>query len=228
LVRSLDHRDVCALALHDSADRDFRDEHAGGAVAFLHDRRSVATRADEADERIAAAFGVVGVRLRRLGRGGRRRSRTLDRRCRRDRRLRSRRRRILRRGWPWRRGRRRWLLRCGRGCRRFLSRRLRRRCRLRLLCGRGRRARLLRRRAGGGEREDAHDYVFAAPGFAGVLAAGFSSSTKVVAVHEAEIVNAGVGLSLPLMSTLLMLTMRVNLPTRSKKSARLWYVPSSW
>ena len=54
-----------------------------------------------------------------------------------------------------------------------------------------------------------------------------SSSTKVVAVALAVIVEFAAGLSLPLMSSPLMLTMRVNLPTRSKKIARLWYVPSS-
>ena len=51
--------------------------------------------------------------------------------------------------------------------------------------------------------------------------AGLSSSTNVVATQVAVIVEFGSGLSLPLTSSPLMFTMRVNLPTRSKKIARL-------
>ena len=43
----------------------------------------------------------------------------------------------------------------------------------------------------------------------------------------AVIVEFGSGFVFPWMSTPVMFTIRVNLPTRSKKIARLWYVPSS-
>ena len=64
----------------------------------------------------------------------------------------------------------------------------------------------------------------AAPGFArhGFGGVGLSSNTNVVATHVAEIVEFGSGLSLPfIVERSLMLTIRVNLPTRSKKIARL-------
>ena len=52
--------------------------------------------------------------------------------------------------------------------------------------------------------------------------AGASSSTKVVATQVAVIVAfVSPALSFPLTSTPVMFTMRVNLPTRSKKVARL-------
>ena len=55
----------------------------------------------------------------------------------------------------------------------------------------------------------------------GPFGAGLSSSTKVVATHVAVIVAFGSGLSLPFTSSPLILTIRVNFPTRSKKTARL-------
>ena len=66
-----------------------------------------------------------------------------------------------------------------------------------------------------------------AAGFSRPCRPGLSSSTNVVATQVAVIVEFGSGLSLPSTSSALMFTMRVNLPTRSKKIARLWYVPSS-
>src|SRR5439155_13515130 len=90
------------------------------------------------------------------------------------------------------------------------------------------------------EREGDHGYAplpgvaGAAPGAAprapGFAAVGLSSSTNVVATHVAVMVafeSRLVVLSLPLTSSAEMFTMRVNLPTRSKNVARLWYEPSS-
>src|SRR5262245_7734212 len=61
-------------------------------------------------------------------------------------------------------------------------------------------------------------FAGAAPGLGG---AGLSSSTNVVATQVAVMVEFGVGRSLPFTDRSVMLTMRVNLPTRSKNSARL-------
>src|SRR5436190_8229121 len=87
-----------------------------------------------------------------------------------------------------------------------------------------------REQRGGGEaNQRSHDqapFVPAAPGFAPAFA-GLSRSTNVVATHDAVMVDVGVGLSFPFRVKPLMLTMRVNLPMRSKNIARLWYVPSS-
>ena len=63
------------------------------------------------------------------------------------------------------------------------------------------------------------------PGLAGACpGAGFAllNSTNVVATQLAVIVEFGSGLSLAFTSSALMLMMRVNFPTRSKKVARLW------
>src|SRR4029077_8467005 len=115
---------------------------------------------------------------------------------------------------------------CARGRRPGLGRRRGCRCR-------GRRRWRLRSRlpVGGPEREGeqqcVHHEAFPAGGAAAVLAprpadgAGLSSSTKVVATQVAMMVAFGSGLSFPFTSRPLMFTMRVNLPTRSKKIARL-------